>query len=136
MFDSLYQYGLVATMFFRDSLSGFAAVSDEPCKGGVFFGLPPWYKYLGSDTTGTECVPVFSSLSDVWLIVLAIIEILLRLAAIAAIIYLVYGGIRLTTSRGSPDKIASARTGIIDALVGLLIAVIAVALVNFIGRSV
>lgn len=134
MIDLFTQYTLVATSYVRDVSQLFGATGT--CKGGDFFGFPTWYKYLDGTGTGADCNPVITSINDIWLIVLAIIEILIRLAAIAAIVYIVYGGIRLTASRGNPDKIASARTAIIDAIVGLLIAIIAIALVNFIGNSV
>lgn len=125
---------LVATNYLRDSLSLFAATGT--CDGGSFFGFPKWYKYLDGTGTGVECNPVITSINDIWLIVLAIVELLIRIAAIAAVIYIVYNGIRFITARGNPDKISSARTGVIDAIVGLLIAVMAIALVNFLGRSV
>ena len=111
-----------------DILSKFSAV-DPACEKS-FFGFPTWYKYLDS---GVACAPVLKELSDVWLIVLAIVEILLRVAAIAAIIFVLYGGIRFITARGNPEKINSARIAIQDALIGLVIAIVATALVSFVA---
>lgn len=115
-------------------LSGFGAT---PCGGGDFLGLPKWYKYLGSEGTGMDCVPRIAGLGDIWLIVLAVIEMLLRLAALTAIVFMVYGGIRLITARGNPEKISSARTAIQDSIIGLVIAIAAIAIVSYIaGRFV
>jgi hypothetical protein len=73
------------------TLTNFAATCTA--KGG-FLGFPTWYKYLDSiqDATGA-CVPKINGISDVWLILAAIIEILLRIAAIGAVVFVVIGGI-------------------------------------------
>jgi len=111
---------------------GFERFAD-PCSNGSFLGMPPWHKYLEGRVTGSECVPIFNSLSDVWLIVLAEIEILLRLGSMAAVVYVLYGSVRFITARGNPDKINSARNAIQDAIIGLFITVAAIAIVNFVG---
>ena len=117
--------------FLIDILSKFSAVT-AGCENS-FFGFPTWYKYLDS---GVACAPVLNELSDVWLIVLALVEILLRLVAIAAVVYVVYGGFKYMTSRGNPDKINSARITIQDALIGLVIAIAATAVVSFVGNRI
>lgn len=105
------------------------------CSGGNFFGFPKWYKYLDGQGAGTECVPKLTGLNDIWLIGLAVVEMLLRVAAIATIIYIVYAGIRFMTARGNPDKLTSARLAIQDALIGLVITIVAIAIVSyFAGR--
>ena len=67
---------------------------------------------------------------------LAIIEILLRVAAIAAGVFVLIGGIKYIASRGNSDKLATAKNTVLDALIGLVIAVIAIVAVNFVGRSI
>src|SRR5690242_8784621 len=98
-----------------------------PCAGGGFLGFPTWYKYLNGNTDpGTGlCSPSLTSLNDIWLVVAAIIEILLRLAAVMAVGFVIYGSISYMTSQGEPDKTTKAWHTIINALVGLGIAVIA-----------
>ncbi len=120
-----------------DLISRFGAACDIP-QGGTFLGFPNWYKYLGGQTEVDPpgCAPALSGLGDIWLIVLAIVEILLRLAAIAAIVFIVYAGIRYITARGNPDKLTSARIAIQDALIGLVITIAAIALVSFVGGRV
>ena len=116
----------------------FGAVGDN-CNldvGGLF-GLPRWYEYLnGSVDPHGKCAPTISGLSDVWLIVAAIIEILLRVAALAAVAGVIYGGILYTTSQGSPDKTGQAKNALINALLGLAIAVSAAAAVSFVAGSI
>ncbi len=108
------------------------------CSGkGSFFSFPTWYKYLEGFTStvdGTEvCTPQIKGINDFWLIGLAIVEILLRIAILAAIIFVMMGGLKYVTSRGNPEKLGQAKTSIVDALIGLAIAIIATAVVGFIG---
>lgn len=107
------------------------------CGGGSFFGFPAWYKYLdGVKTTvdGTDvCTAQVKGINDIWLIGLAIIEILLRVAILAAIVYVMLGGLKYITARGNSDKLENAKTSIIDALTGLAIAIAATAVVAFVA---
>ncbi len=125
-------------MIIANILTVFAAVGDK-CNpnGGGLFGFPHWYAYLeGSRDANGKCIPAFGSLSDTWLIVAAIIEILLRVAALAAIAMVIYGGFQYATSEGQPEKTGRAKSTIVDALVGLAIAVLAAFIVTFIAGSI
>jgi hypothetical protein len=112
-------------------------------KGGAFLGFPTWYKYLSGqqiptgDATGaaTVCSPRIAQLNDVWLIVAAVIEMMLRIAAIAAVLYVLYGGVQYIMSEGDPGKTAKARGTLINALVGLVIAIGAATIVSFLAGS-
>lgn len=106
-------------------ITNFAACNN----GGGFLGFPHWYEYLPCN--GNQ--PGLTDINDIWLIVAAIIEILLRIAGLAAVILVVYGGVQLMTSQGEPDKAQRARTTIVNALTGLAIAILAAGIVNFIA---
>lgn len=69
-------------------------------------------------------------------IALAIVDILLRVGALVAVGFVLYGGFVYLTSQGEPDGTKRGRQAIVNALVGLLIAIFATAIVTFIGRSV
>lgn len=107
--------------------------------GGSFFGLKPWYAYLQLD--GNCNVVNFQVLpqngqSDLLLVGLAIFDDLLRIAALVAIGYIIYGGVLYVTSQGSPDQTGKAQNTILNALIGLVIAIISAALVSFIGSRI
>jgi hypothetical protein len=104
-----------------------------PCRGGNFLSLPTWYKYLPSEPGSNPCAAKIHSITDVWLIAAAVIEILLRVAALAAIAMIIYAGIQYITSEGQPDKAASALKTIINAAIGLVLVVSAAALVSFVA---
>lgn len=108
-----------------------------------FLGFPHWYQYLSGIATSPDgknvnvvCTPQVTALSDVWLIVAAAIEILLRVAAIAAVVMVIYGAVKFVTSQGEPEATNQARNTIINALIGLLLAVMAGVFISFIARSI
>lgn len=104
--------------------------------GGNFLDFPKWYEYLNGiyDAHGA-CIPQVQGLGDIWLIVMAIIEILLRVAAILAVIFVIYAGISYTTSQGDPDATGRAKGTLVNSLIGLAISVMAAAIVAFIAGS-
>ncbi len=99
-----------------------------------FLGFPTWYSYL--KPVPPDCVPVINSLTDIWLIVLSITEILLRLSSLVAIVFVIYGGIMFITSQGNSESTSKARSTIINSLIGLGIAVTASVLISFIAGSI
>lgn len=116
------------------------------CASHDFLGLPPWYKYLVAagrmvENTKTHLCELNGAFQwdgggDVTLVLLGIMDILLRLAALVAVGFIVYAGIQYITSDGEPGKTKEAQSTIINALVGLFIALIAVATVSFIGHAI
>lgn len=115
-----------------------AALGDS-CKanGGFLLGFPHWYQYLdGIKDSSGKCVPSIVALADIWLIVAAVIEILIRLGAILAVVMIIIGAFNYTTSQGEPEATAKAKGTIINALVGLVIAISAASLVSFIAKNI
>ena len=113
---------------------GLTAMGHACSAGGSFFNFPTWYQYLDgvTDLSG-NCIPGIHALSDVWLVVAAVIEILLRIATIAAIGMVLYGGVSYITSQGEPDKTSQAKDTIFNALIGLAIAVTSSVIIAFIA---
>jgi hypothetical protein len=122
-----------------------AAEEGDTCPGsGEFFGWPTWYQYLPQDS---ECnvLPIrYGDDADTenpinlgataGAVLLSIIEIMLWIAGVVAIGFVVYGGIRYTMSQGAPDKLQAARQTILNGIIGLVIAVLAVAIVNLVSN--
>jgi len=113
-------------------LTHFAACTAD----SSFFSIPTWYKYLKPHDVQGVCTVTFVFPDSIPLVALAVVDILLRIAALIAVGFVIYGGIRYTTSQGEPQATASARETIIGALVGLVIATIASALISFIGNKI
>lgn len=104
-----------------------------------FFGIPSWYHYLykAGKLSGTCAVNnTFKLPGDLLLVGFGVLDILLRLAGLIAVGFIIYGGIQYVTSEGSPDKTKHAQGTIINALVGMVIAIMAAGAINFIGTQV
>ena len=103
-----------------------------------FFGLPTWYKYLGGETDlvdPSKCVPVVHSFNDFLAIGLAFIDIMLYVAGFVAVIFVIYGGFLYLTSQGEPDRTSSAKNTLMNAVIGLVIVLIAITVVTFLGSQ-
>jgi hypothetical protein len=119
-----------------NSLSLFAV---SACKSSVFFGLVPWYQYLkldsSCDTLGIHILPTAGTSSDIPLILLAIVDDLLRIAGIVAIGFVIYASIQYITSNGNPEHSGKALSTLINALIGMGIAIVAVTVVSYLGST-
>lgn len=113
-----------------------AACTPAPGPGGDILGFPTWYKYLSGETDSTgKCSIKFDIAQDAGKIILAVIEIMLRISALVAVGFIMYGGFRYILSQGNPDAATSARKTIINSVIGLVIAILATAIVNLVARS-
>lgn len=113
-----------------NSVTTFADVCSE--KGIPI--IPTWYHYIerAADETG-RCGLIFNFPDDLGLVALAVVEILLRVAALVAIGFVIAGGFKYITSEGEPERAKSAQQSIVNALIGLAIALLATGIVAFIG---
>lgn len=108
----------------------------------TLLGLPTWYKYLQGEEVeqrdGSKvCQPRLTAeegelpKKDILLVGAAILEMLIRLAGIAAFAYLIYGGFMYLTSSGNSENTKKAGATLLNAAIGLAIAISATTLVNF-----
>ncbi|MFZ1484406.1 MAG: pilin [Candidatus Saccharimonadales bacterium] len=147
--------GLVGFMFLFSALQfmspgGFSQKNSVPANAtnkaaacsSTFFGLKPWFAYLPDENFGENCeiidfniLPAENNPSDVVAVVLSIVDNLVRIAALVSVIFVVVGGAKYVTSQGEPEGVKSAKDSIINALIGLVIAIIAATVVSFIGNQ-
>lgn len=140
---------LIATLLFAGAnllpTKAEAAAKNDSChQTASFLGFPTWYEYLEVGTKGADnCAIVGPSDSNgefQWdkalpRIALAIVDILLRVVGIITVAYVIYGGFRYITSQGEPDATKKAQGTVINALIGMAIAIFAVTIVSFIGNT-
>ncbi len=65
-----------------------------------------------------------------------IMEVVFGIAGAVALLIIVLAGLRYTTSQGDPSSTAKAKSAIIYALIGLMIALLGFAIVRFVVRNV
>lgn len=61
-----------------------------------------------------------------------VINYILYVAGILAVVMIVVAGVQMTTSGGDPGKVAKAKQTIVWSVVGLIVTILAYAIVNFV----
>lgn len=128
------QYSLLAvmTMFMFTATTPLADTAGAACKDRVFT-FPTWY----NGVVDGKCDIKIDKLNDFWVIVMNFVEILLQLVAYVAAGYIIWGGFKYIKSEGDPGKISEAKSAILNAIIGLVIALASVAIVQFVqGRII
>lgn len=113
--------------------------ADDACSNkGKILTLKPWYSGLTNDDCSLKNpgADTNSQANYIWKIALNIVDDLLQLIGYTTVGYIMYGGFLMMTSNGAPDKAAHGRKTIMSAAIGLVIALVSVALVNFISSKI
>ena len=100
------------------SISGGANSARGNDQSGCLFGNEPGCE-------GTEQTPIFKTITNVLLFIIGAISVIM----------LIIGGIRYTTSNGDQQAVQNAKNTILYAVVGLVIAILAFAAINFVISS-
>lgn len=103
-----------------------------------FLTIPPWYRGLTDDQCNIKTPGSTSAdlQNFVWTIVLNIIEIMLHLAGYVAIFFIIFGGFKYMTSAGSADGMTKAKGTIMNAVIGLVISIMSIAIVNVVAGAI
>lgn len=99
-------------------------------------GIPPWFRGL---TTGTPPNCAIQSPNDagglstfIWRIVLNIIEMAVVIVAYIAVFFILYGGFQFIVGGSNPSMIEKGRKTILNAVIGLVIAMGAIGITNLV----
>ena len=65
-----------------------------------------------------------------------VVNVLLFIIGAVSVIMLIYGGIRYTTSGGNANSVTAAKNTVIYSIVGLVISILAYAIVNFVVTNI
>ena len=103
---------------------------------GIGFVATPAY---AACTSGVDCINDgleatggTGGSKDIGPIIKDIVNALLFILAAVAVIMIVIGGIRYTISQGDSSAVTSAKNTILYAVIGLVVAILAYAIVNFV----
>lgn len=101
------------------------------CAPGLssFLGLRSWDACLTKDSKG---VPQIKSIEDVGKIAMLVVEFLIKISGYIAVGFIVWGGIKYLKSQGDPGETTQARQIITNALMGLVLCMLGVAIIQFI----
>lgn len=108
-----------------------AATFGAACANSVafFLGFQTWDSCLKHAPSGA---PRIQGINDIWIIVLTLMDDFIKAAGYASVGFVIWGGIKYTKSQGAPGETEQARQIIYNALFGLVIVLISVAIVNLI----
>lgn len=107
-----------------------------------FLIFPVWYRGLTVSDTDCNLVtpnglngnPTLSNF--IWHVVLNVIEDAMIMVGFITAFFILYGGFQYLTSMGAPEANVKARNTILNAVIGLVISIVAIAFVNFIVNGV
>jgi hypothetical protein len=99
--------------------------------------FPAWYKGLTTDRCDIKSPKDAGGLSVfIWTIALNIIDMALQAVGYISVGFIIRGGFKYMTAIGEPAEVAKAKKIIMDAVIGLVIAVFSVAFVNFVSGAI
>ena len=86
----------------------------------------------GGRWTGTTCTGQTKDNTDLGSFIKKVVNIIVFVVGAVAVLMIVIGGLRYTISSGDQAAVTSAKNTILYAVVGLIVAVMAYAIVNFV----
>lgn len=118
----------------------FAASAALACGSVVCLASAPSYADIDCgtnsgftyDTVTHTCVPNDGPTTDLWGTVSTIINWVLAIVGVIATFMIIIGGIQYSTSAGDSGKVKKAKDTILYGIIGLVISLLAAAIVNFV----
>jgi hypothetical protein len=111
--------------------TAFAACND------TLLTFPAWFKGLTDGSCNIKSPDAAGGLPTfIWTIALNVIEIMLQAVGYLAAGFIIRGGFKYMTSVGDAGEMAKAKKIIMDAVIGLIISIMSVAIVNLISGAI
>ena len=111
-----------------------SAYADAACENRIL-GIPPWYRGLTGPSPDCNIVSpddVGGLSAFIWKIVLNVLEMAIVATAYVASFFILYGGFLYITGGALPAQLEKARKTILNAVIGLVICLAAIALTNLV----
>ena len=118
-------------------MNSLVAEAKDCNQSSYVFGLPTWYRGL---TTGANCeMKKISEKGEagsvtiqtfIWQVVGNIFDMIFRLAGVIAVGFIVWAGFQYMLALGNSGQLANAKTTLINAIIGLIITLLASGIIN------
>lgn len=111
------------------------------CGDARFLTIPAWYNGLTQQDSKGNCTIKSPDAGEaglrvfIWKIILNVIEIMLHLIGYLTIGFIIYGGFKYMLSAGSADGMSKAKTTIMNAVIGLVLSIMSIAIVNVVAGA-
>lgn len=148
--NTLITIGLAATVLTGTAglaLSQSTTAQAGQCSGGAaIVAIPPWYDNLcGSDGKTLQSPKEFANTGGedktgigkyLTIIAMNIVTILLYVTGYVSLAFIIWGGFKYIISGDSSNGTSAAKTTILNAIIGLIISIMAIAIVKFIAGAI
>ena len=104
----------------------------------TFFGIPSWCRGLVNESDGNIDFPVLNSGSQdslqkfIWTVVGNISDGIFRIIGVVSVAFIIWAGYQYMIALGDSGKMARAKTTLANAIIGLVISILASSIVNLI----
>lgn len=124
--------------------AGSAAVIGTALNAGMAFAkdgdnklhCPGDYKKTVTDLSECDKLDANSNSNNLMGTVNTIINVIIGVIGFVAVVVIILGGVQYTTSAGDPGKVKKAKDTILYGIIGLVVALLAYAIVNFVLTSI
>ena len=128
---------IIASLALVVSVSGLVTVTTPTvvsavCPNQTFLTFPMWHRNLDLDDNCAVKLNPGVSLNVIWVVVLNIIEMIIQAFAYLALGYILWNALKYVRSQGNSSQVGAAKEGILQASIGLFIALASVAIVRYI----
>ena len=89
-----------------------------------------------SDLSKCNNLNANSNKNDLMTVINTIINVIIGVIGFVAVVVIILGGVQYTTSAGDPGKVKKAKDTILYGIIGLVVALLAYAIVNFVLSSI
>lgn len=129
---------LVGSVGLVAALPQTASAADPCADKSTILTIRPWFTNLTDANCnikpiGSNGVTLQQFVSTV---IVNIVDMLLQLVAYIAVGFVIWGGFIYLTSGGSPDKAANGQKTVMNALIGVVVAIASVGLVRLVGEAI
>ena len=117
-------------------LTGIAAMSPAAYADGGSYYCAPTGQWVATIADCTEMGESNINNNNLMQTVKTIINVIIGIVGFIAVVMIILGGISFITSQGDSAKVTKAKNTILYGVVGLIVAILAFAIVNFVLSSV
>lgn len=116
------------------------STASDPCAAGSIVAFPRWYDGICKVSNGTATVKSPNEVGGIpkflTIIAMNIVTIMLMIVGYVSLAFVIWGGFKYMYSGYNASGIASARKTILNAVIGLVLSIMSVAIVKVIAGAI
>lgn len=127
--------GALAASMFASPV--YAEGDPSTCASANVLGYPGWFNGLQCESRNdlTTVIPP-KKIEDMWIVAMNLVQWVIVTGGYVAVYFIISGGIRFITANGDPNQITSAKNAVLYSVIGLIVVLVAVAIVRTVQGSI